>query len=219
MTAPEEWTSYLRTIAIDPESIRTDDARRTITAQAVPYNVDQPIPSEGIVERFAPGAFAHQLKPGAIDRVHVTHLHQRHGGEVIGRLLAGSETDRGLQVEMHVSKTTRGNDTLELVRDGALSEVSIGFRSNSKGSRREGQNLVVRTRASLFEVAIVPEGAYGRNATVSGLRSMGDLLRAATDDEPAEDETDVEVVVPGMSLDQARALAASIPMLPIRMIA
>jgi hypothetical protein len=77
----------------------------------------------------------------------------------------------------------------------------------------------VRTRASLFEVAIVPEGAYGRNATVSGLRSMGDLLRAATDDEPAEDETDVDVVAPGMSLDQARALAARIPLLPIGMIA
>lgn len=199
--------SYLRTVTIDPDSVRAESDGRTITGQAVPYGVDQAIPGEGIVERFARGAFAHQLP--ALHRVPLTYRHQSQGGEVIGRLASGVENDRGLQVEMRVSDTTLGRDVATLVRDGAIRELSIGFRSNSKGSRRVEGGVTERTRANLFEVALLPEGAYGRHATVTGIRSMDDLLRAAQVVDELDDEADQER---GMELADALAALHSIPL-------
>jgi len=188
---------------------------RTITMQAVPYGVPVNIPSEGIREKFRSGAFAHQLP--AIHRVVGTYLHQSHGGEVIGRLHKGEELASGLRVTMRVSNTQRGNDTLELVRDGAIRQVSIGFRSKKGWSQVGADGVTERQRADLFEVALVREGAYGRNATVQGVRSLTDALREGTDlefDDPDEEELRAE----GMTVEQARALMNSIPLLPASII-
>lgn len=203
--------TYLRTVTLDPDSVRAESDGRTITGQAVPYGVNQAIPGEGIIERFARGAFAHQLP--ALHRVPLTYRHQSQGGEVIGRLTSGVENDRGLQVEMRVSDTTLGRDVATLVRDGAIRELSIGFRSNSKGSRRVDGGVTERTRANLFEVALLPEGAYGRHATVTGIRSMDDLLRAAQVIDELEEETEDER---GMALIEAMALTRGIPLLSSR---
>jgi hypothetical protein len=129
---------------------------------------------------------------------------------------------------MRVSNTQRGNDTLELVRDKAITQVSIGFRAKQHPTwARVINGVTTRTKAQMFEVALVPQGAYGRNATVFGVRSLADVLRTDTsidlddgnDDEvETEDALDTQVRAEGMSVDEARNLVRSIPLLPASLI-
>jgi HK97 family phage prohead protease len=235
MTKPSDILTIVRSYEIDDIEVERADSGdgRMVTMQAVPYGVTIDVPSEGIRERFARGAFAHQM--GALHRVQGTYLHQSQGGEVIGRLHTGEDLASGLRVAMRISHTSRGNDTLELVRDRAITQVSIGFRAG-RGPKwyRMVDGVTERTRADMFEVALVPQGAYGRNATVVGVRSLDYALRNSDDDAPevddleAQTEDDIEGAEPvevdtqaraeGMSLDEARNLVRSIPLLPASLI-
>jgi HK97 family phage prohead protease len=69
-----------------------------------------------------------------------------------------------------VSKGSRSDDVLELVRDGALSEFSIGFQPLKDNRRKDG--VVERIAAHLAEVSLVTFGAYGQNAQVAGVREQ-----------------------------------------------
>jgi uncharacterized protein len=207
-------TTYVRIIDLAEFEIeRAADGAigRTITGQAVPYGVPVDIPSEGIREQFDHGAFAHQLSN--LHRVPLTYRHQSQGGEVVGRLASGEELATGLRVHAQASDTTLGRDVLTLVRDGAVTQLSVGFRAKAGWSRVDG-TLTRRQRANLFEVAIVPEGAYGRHAAVTGVRSMGDMLRAAAAGDDLDDADDLD----GLDLAAARALVDSIPLLSSRAI-
>jgi HK97 family phage prohead protease len=78
------------------------------------------------------------------------------------------EDAAGLHAEFYVSKTDRGDQVLELVRDGALDQLSIGFLSLK--DNRLASGVVERIKAHLAEVSLVTFGAYGEMATVSALR-------------------------------------------------
>lgn len=152
-----------------PAELRADDGDgREVTCLAVPYGFRQEI-YPGLVEEFARGAFAHQVK--AMHRVHFSYEHMIMGGQLVGRVHEGVELDRGLQLRMRVSDIPVGNDVLTLMRDRVLTEVSIGFRAVK--SRDLGEGVVLRTKADLTELAVVLRGAYGRKATVTGIRAAG----------------------------------------------
>jgi HK97 family phage prohead protease len=67
-----------------------------------------------------------------------------------------------------VSKGQREDDILELVRDSALTDFSIGFQALK--DRRRGDGVVERIAAHLAEVSLVTFGAYGKNAAIAGVR-------------------------------------------------
>lgn len=163
---------------------------RTVFGRAVPFNVDQYI-NPGLVERFAPGAFRHQLS--AANRVRFTRDHMSHGGTLIGKTLSLEERSDGLYGTWRVSATAAGDETLELLRDGVLTHLSIGFRTTPNGSRKEANGVTTRTKAHLFEVSVVMDGAYGDGATVSEVR-----------------EAD-----PTPNLAAARSVLSSLPPLPL----
>jgi HK97 family phage prohead protease len=142
---------------------------RTIVGIAVPYGRPQRI-DRSLVEQFNQGAFNHQLR--ASHRVPFARNHQKLGGTLIGKTISMRDDAAGLYGEWRVSKTPSGDETLELVKDGVLSQLSIGFREDK--NRRLPDGTVARTRAHLTEVAVVPEGAYGHHAAISGVRSAGD---------------------------------------------
>ncbi len=184
--------------------IRAEGDGRTIRGIAVPYNRAQKINNE-LTEMFSPGAFRNQLdKPG---KVRLTRDHQAHGGDIIGRAHVLRDDAAGLYGEWRVSDTAVGNDTLALIRDGALDELSIGFRAGRHLRMADG--TVNRTSAHLFEVAIVAAGAYGQAATVSGVRadedgeSIEDVVEEAVSDERRE------------RLVRARQILAGLPLLPV----
>lgn len=139
---------------------------RTIYGIAVPYNAPTRIDAN-LIEQFARGAFNHQLsKP---QRVKVAREHMALGGELIGAASLLRDETAGLYVELRISPTRTGEETLALVRDKALSELSIAF--------REGRNRILpgqiteRVQADLREVAVVMQGAYGEMAMAGGVRS------------------------------------------------
>lgn len=153
--------------AFRPElEVRSRGDGRTVHGIAVPYNAPMRI-TDSLVEEFAPGAFAHQVR--AANRVKFAREHMALGGTLIGALTSMSETPNGLYVEMRAAKTPVGDETLELIKEGALSHLSIGFREREH--RRKAGGIVSRTKADLFEVAVVLEGAYGELASAAGVRS------------------------------------------------
>jgi HK97 family phage prohead protease len=139
---------------------------RTIYGLAVPYNYPQRI-DDSLTEEFMRGAFDHQLR--AAHRVPFTRGHMSQGGTLIGRAMDLSDDAAGLVGTWRVSNTPAGEETLELVRDGVLSQLSIGF--YDRASRRTPAGVVQRVKADLTEVAIVLNGAYGEGALVAGVRS------------------------------------------------
>ncbi|MFF5992587.1 HK97 family phage prohead protease [Prauserella flavalba] len=140
---------------------------RTIVGIAVPYGKPQRINAR-LTEQFAPGAFRHQLR--AAHRVPFARDHLALGGTLIGTTVMLREDAAGLYGEWRVSKTPAGEETLELVKDGALRELSVGFREQQ--NRRLQGGIVERVKANLMEVAVVLQGAYGEGAAVAGVRQL-----------------------------------------------
>jgi uncharacterized protein len=155
--------------------VRSGGDGRTIYGIAVPYNAPTRI-DETLVEQFARGAFNHQIdRP---QRVKFAREHVLLGGEMIGAASMLRDDAAGLYVELRAAKTPAGDATLELVRDGALDQMSIMFREGQ--NRRLAGGITERVRADLREVAMVMEGAYGELAMAGGIRSA-QIPHTATD--------------------------------------
>jgi HK97 family phage prohead protease len=162
-------TEQIRTFTPDLEirSAGKGGDGRTIEGIAVPYNRPQRI-YEGLTEQFSRGAFNHQLN--APNRVRFTREHMALGGSLIGRAIELRDDAAGLWGAWRVSATEAGDETLTLVQDGVLDELSIGFQERQ--NRREADGTITRTKANLIEVSVVLQGAYGRKALVSAVRSL-----------------------------------------------
>ncbi|MGH3094620.1 MAG: HK97 family phage prohead protease [Streptosporangiales bacterium] len=178
---PDDWTGdgrgaadpaggvLYRSVPTDLE-VRSKGDGRTIVGIAVPYERDQRIDSR-LTERFARSAFGTgDTLARAAGRVKFARDHLGRGGTVIGVTTLLRDDPAGLYGEWRVSKTPAGEETLELVRDGALTDLSIGFREGQNRSLRGG--VTERVSAELREVAVVLEGAYGEGALVAGVRSL-----------------------------------------------
>ena len=151
---------------------------RTIYGIAVPWNAPMRI-NDHLVEEFAPGAFDHQIRAsrgqlGApVTRISYAREHLPLGGALIGRVSMMRNDAAGQYVELRVAKTPVGDETLELVREGALPHLSVGFEELEGGNLRKAGGVVCRTRANMFEIASTLKGAYGDLAAATGIRSAG----------------------------------------------
>lgn len=189
-----------RTLAGADLEIRSGGDGRTITGIAVPYNAAQRIDAN-LTEEWLPGAFRHQEK--AADKVAFSREHLDLGGALIGKLTMMKDDPAGLYIEARASRTQLGDDTLELVRDGALRDLSIGFSPRPGGDKLRSDGVLQRSKADLREVAVVMQGAFGDLATVGGIRSHGDprCPRCAA--------------AAMSNMEAARQVIASLPMLPV----
>lgn len=142
---------------------------RTIEGIAVPYNQKQRIDAQ-LTEQFVRHAFDHQLN--APHRVRFSREHMDYGGTLIGRAVELRDDAAGLWGAWRVSATPAGDETLTLVEDGVLDELSIGFRERQ--NRREKDGTVTRVKADIVETSLVLAGAYGRGALVSAVRELAD---------------------------------------------
>lgn len=160
-------TDLFRTFSPELEVRSTGDGR-TIYGIAVPYHAPMRI-NENLVEEFEPGAFNHQFR--AANRVKFSREHLPLGGTLLGALTLMRDDPLGLYIETRAAKTPAGDEALELVREGALRDLSVGFRERE--NRRKAGGVVSRVKADLFEVALTLEGAYGDLASAAGVRSAG----------------------------------------------
>ena len=156
-----------RSFSIDLEYRATGDGR-TISGIAVPYDVEQRI-SSSLTEVFRKGAFADVVR--APFRVKLLRGHDARALP-LGRATVLKETDQGLYAEMRVSQTRAGDEILELIKDGALDQLSIGFMPLKNRKRDDG--VIERIKAHLAEISLGTFGAYGELAAVSGVRDTED---------------------------------------------
>ena len=155
----------IETRAYDSElEIRATGDGRTVCGICVPYDIEQRI-HPTLTEVFRRGAFANVARAAHRVKLLVGHDSQ---ALPIGRATLLREDSNGLYGEFRISKGSRNDDILELVRDGALTELSIGFQPLK--DRRRPDGVVERLAAHLAEVSLVTFGAYGMNAAVAAVR-------------------------------------------------
>lgn len=133
----------------------TDDgAGWTITARAVPY---------GQATEIIPG-WTEEIAPGALRASSPGPLLFRDHEKPIGRITEMRDVDGGLEIDAVISATPLGDETRQLIADGVLSRMSIGFRPDADGfdvkRRADGTQHTVIRSATLYEVSVVAFPAY-----------------------------------------------------------
>lgn len=115
---------------------------------------------------IVPGAFAKTLSERAV-RVKVLWQHS----EPIGRPLMMREDDKGLYVEAQISKTRLGDEALELMRDGVIDQMSIGYSvPQGKSEYNQDGNRVIK-ELNLFEFSAVTF-PMNEAAIITGVKSL-----------------------------------------------
>jgi HK97 family phage prohead protease len=142
---------------------------RTVVGIAVPYDAPTEIRDGygAYTETFVRGAFARTIAERG-DRVKFLASHNRQTFP-LGRATLLREDPTGLYLEARVSKTAAGDEALELIRDGALDGLSIGF-APIRDQWSTDRQTVTRLEARLHEVSAVSFPAYD-GAVIAGVRS------------------------------------------------
>jgi HK97 family phage prohead protease len=148
---------------------------RTIVGIAAPFNAPTNITDHrgSYQEVIRPGAFARTIVERGPNRVKILAQHDARSLP-LGRATALREDAAGLYLEARISKTAAGDEALELIKDGALDGLSIGFDVPKDGERWSG-NLRELLGVRLFECSVVTFGAYP-SALITGVRSAPETI-------------------------------------------
>jgi len=149
----------------------TDTEKREVSGVAVPFNETIDI-GGGWPERF---------DKGAIDLTSDVKLFRDHK-EIIGRVTEMEESEEGLLIRAKISETTLGNETLNLVKDGAIRSFSVGF---IPVIDEKENKTIVRKKVDLKEVSLVAFPAY-ENASVTEVREVKEEIMTENTDYSAE---------------------------------
>jgi HK97 family phage prohead protease len=141
---------------------------RTVVGIAMPFDQPTEIRENGLTyqETFRRGSFSKTIAERGPAAVKVFGKHQR-ASLPVGRASLLREDPAGLFSELRVSKTTAGDEILELISDGTLDGLSIGFAPVKDRQVRGG---VERLEVALHEISVVDYPAYV-GAAISGVRS------------------------------------------------
>jgi HK97 family phage prohead protease len=99
--------------------------------------------------------------------------------DAVGLPLEMYEDSKGLYVRGKISNTTLGNDMLELMKDGVLDEMSIGYDVVADDISEDGSTRLLK-ELKLYEVSIVTFGANPDTAinSVKSLSFLNELTPA-----------------------------------------
>lgn len=158
-------THYVDSFAVSDE--------RVVSGLAVPFD------EENLIRTFT-GSFTEVVRPGAFSRTvqergHKVKFLWSHRTErmPIGRAVHLEERDDGLYAEFRVSQTPSGDEVLELIRDGTVDGLSMGFsivREKWSKDRKFRELLEVK----LHEISATAFPAY-QGAKVLAVRADGSL--------------------------------------------
>ena len=120
-----------------------------------------------------PGAFTKSINEAfPAKRIKVLWNH----GEPIGMPIEMREDERGLFVKGKISKTARGDEVLELMRDSVVDTMSIGFTIPAGKSELSGDVRIIR-EVRLMEFSPVTFAANPM-AAITDVKRLGEMLRA-----------------------------------------
>jgi HK97 family phage prohead protease len=131
----------------------TDAEKREVSGIAVPYNDTIDI-GGGWTERF---------EKGAVDLTADVKLFRDHS-DIIGVVTEMTESDEGLLIKAKISETVLGNETLNLVKDGAIRSFSVGFIPVTDETKGKS---IIRKKVRLKEVSLVAFPAYEKAEVLS----------------------------------------------------
>ncbi|MGB2951079.1 MAG: HK97 family phage prohead protease, partial [Rhodococcus sp. (in: high G+C Gram-positive bacteria)] len=142
-----------------------------ISGIAVPFEHRDQIgdPEYGFVELFDRRSFDKTLKERGAGKVRLLAHHDMRSNP-LGRTTVLRADSAGLYMEARVSKTVAGDEFLELVRDGAMQDLSIGFRPITDTWSKD-RKFVRRNEVALHEISAVNIGALA-GAAITGVRTV-----------------------------------------------
>lgn len=153
-----------------PFEYKMDTSKRTIQAYASTFGNKDHVGD--VVEK---GAFAKSLKERG-DRIKLLWQH----AEPLGKPLHMEEDSKGLYVEAYISKTTLGNDVMELVNDGVIDRLSIGYNvMKDKYDTATKTRRLKELRLSEFSLVTFPANDEAVLQGVKSLDQLNGLLKQA----------------------------------------
>jgi len=154
------------------EAFAIDPDERTFEGFASAYgNVD----SDNDVIEY--GAFSKSIKEGfPANKIKV--LWQHKPDMPIGKPLEMREDAGGLWTKSKISKTTAGNDAIELLRDNVIDRLSVGFSIPGGKSSIDGQGIRHIYEGKLFEYSLVTWPANDQ-AIITGVKTLKEMRELA----------------------------------------
>lgn len=139
-------------------------AGRMFTGYASTFDVD--LGGDMIMQ----GAFKKTLAERS-DRVKILWQHS----DPIGKPLRMIEDNKGLYVEGKISRTRLGDEALELMKDGVVDQMSIGFSIPAGKSDRDENGLRIIKEVKLFEFSPVTF-PMNENAFIQSVKNAKNLI-------------------------------------------
>lgn len=150
-----------------------DVEARTFEGYASTFgNVDQ------VGDIITPGAFAKTIQE-RFPKGDIKILWQHY--EPLGMPIEIREDERGLYVKGRISKTALGDDALELMRDGVVNRMSIGFTIVKADYDDQTGNRIIR-EVKLWEFSPVTFPA-NEQAVITAVKHLSGMLSQAGRDE------------------------------------
>lgn len=122
------------------------------------------------------GAFNKTLKERG-DRVKILYQH----ADPIGKPISMTTDSKGLYVEGKISKTRLGDEVVELMYDGVIDQMSIGFSIPEGKSERDSKGMRQINEVKLYEFSLVTF-PMNENAFVTSIKSVKDAIRCGNYD-------------------------------------
>ena len=124
-----------------------------------------------------PGAFADSIATGAASEGVLIFAQHQDQKEPLGRSLELREDEKGLYVRGQISDTSRGRDYRQLVKDGVLNRMSIGYIATQY--HMDERNIRHITKAELLEISIVnyPANTEARIENYKGGATMKENIQ------------------------------------------
>jgi len=159
-----------KSLKFDAAGVDADE--RTFEGYAASYgNTDT---DNDIIE---PGAFAKSIKEGfPANRIKV--LWQHEADEPIGRPIEMREDSKGLYVKARLSNVEKGIEAMELMRDGVIDRMSVGFSIPGGKSSVDAQGIRHIYEGKLFEFSLVTWPANDQ-AIITGVKTLKEMRALA----------------------------------------
>ena len=135
-------------IPITLDAAAGEDAPRTITGIAVPWNVAANASGQKVM--FKRGAFDLNAKPA--------RLLENHDGRPIGMVTELVDLDNGLGFSASFAKSRQADDVVELIQMSAYDSVSVG--AVPKKFKYDKDGVMVVSSADLIELSVVTTPAF-----------------------------------------------------------
>lgn len=148
------------------------------------------------------GAFAKTLK----EQKTFVFLWQHDWTEPIGRIIEAKEDATGLFIRVKISDTTRGKDTMIMVKDKTIDKMSIGYRTIKDSYDRES-GIRTLLEVKLMEVSVVTFPANERAVVTSAKNFSDDIEKSFKEDISQFVEDALEDIKAGNELPEEKKAA------------